>query len=194
MRIFVAIELPASVRGLAGERIKLLRGEFAKRPRVTWEHAEKMHITLKFLGEVDEKKLAALQTAAEKTAHAFEPFDLAVADAGAFPREGTPRVLWLGIKDSADVLTRLQRKLEDECAKAGFQKETRKFRPHLTVARIRTPEGSNELRERHEQLEFQSETFSVNEIVVMQSELLATGSTYTKLSSHRLSKPTEESS
>jgi 2'-5' RNA ligase len=189
MRIFVAIELPESVRELAGEHIKLLRGEFPKRPRVTWEHAEKLHITLKFLGEVDENKVVALQSAAEKTAAAFEPFELAVASAGAFPKEGTPRVLWLGINDSADVLTRLQHKLEDDCAKAGFQKEPRKFRPHLTIARIRTPEGSNELRERHEQLEFQSETFTVNEIVVIQSELLPTGSQYTKLSTHKLSEP-----
>lgn len=187
MRIFVAVELPLSVRELAAERARLLREEFP-RVRASWERAEKMHITLKFLGEVEETLLTKIQNAIAAAIKDFQPFEISIEETGAFPPRGAARVLWLGAKDERETLAGIQRKLENEFAKIGFKKENRKFHPHITLARIRTPDGAKDLREKHEQLDFQSDAFIVNEIVLVKSELLPSGSRYTKLSSHKLSE------
>lgn len=185
MRVFVAVELPLSVRELVAERARLLREEFP-RVRASWERAEKMHITLKFLGEVDEARLTKVQNAITQEAKDFQPFEISIEGAGAFPPRGVPRILWFGAKDESESLSGLQRKLENEFARIGFKKENRKFHPHITLARVRTPDGVRDLREKHEQLDFHSDAFMVNEIILIKSELSPSGSHYTKLSSHRL--------
>src|SRR5919202_1847961 len=110
------------------------------------------------------------------------PFELSVSGPGSFPPHGPPRVLWLGIEDASGRLAGLQRALEDECAAAGFAREPRPFRPHLTVARIRSPQGARELAAAHRESRFEPQTFTVSELVVMRSELGPGGSRYTPLS------------
>jgi 2'-5' RNA ligase len=162
-----------------------LREKFP-RARASWERAEKMHITLKFLGDIEEKRLQSVNKVVETVASAFQPFEMSIEGAGAFPPRGAPRVLWLGAKDDSGNLVMVQEKLENEFARIGFKKETRRFHPHLTLARVRAPEGAKELREEHERIDFNTSSFTVEEIVVMQSELLPSGSRYTKLSQYKL--------
>lgn len=185
MRVFIAIELPASVHELAEERVRFLRAEFPG-VRASWERTEKMHITLKFLGEIDERRLTKVQNSITQAAKNFRPFEISIEETGAFPPRGVPRILWLGVKDDSETLSKFQSKLEDEFAKIGFEKEKRKFHPHITLARIRMPDGAKRLRDRHEQLNFQSDIFAVYEIVLIKSVLSSAGSSYTKLSSHPL--------
>lgn len=184
-RVFCAVELPEQVRAMAAAHITQLR-EGAPHVRAGWERAEKMHITLKFLGEIEPERVAALERAAVRATAHVVPFSIAVEGAGAFHTRGIPRVLWLGVRDEADGLKELQRCLEDECAREGFPRESKPFHPHLTIARLRVPEGTRELASLHRQTGFISEAFPVTQLIIIRSELAPEGSHYTPLSAHPL--------
>jgi 2'-5' RNA ligase len=186
LRIFYAIELPLEIRARAAEHIARLRSTLPHL-RAGWERTEKLHLTLKFLGNVEESRIPALSLAAERAVSAFSPFTLTVADAGAFPPHGQPRVLWLGISDSSNTLARLQQALEDECAAAGFKREQRPFHPHITIARLRQPAGARQLAAIHKETGFPAMELTVKEIILMHSEMTPGGSRYTPLTRHSLS-------
>ncbi|MCA1630274.1 MAG: RNA 2',3'-cyclic phosphodiesterase, partial [Acidobacteria bacterium] len=111
---------------------------------------------------------------------------LSIEEAGTFPPRGAARVLWLGVKDESGRLAQLQRRLEQECEAAGFPAEPRAFKPHLTVARLRTPKDAHALSEAHRHATFGPYDFQVSELLVIRSELGPGGSRYTPLSRHRL--------
>jgi len=185
LRVFCAIELPADVRARAAEHIAHLR-ERAPDVRASWERAEKMHITLKFLGEIESSRVTDLRSAAERAAGNVAPFDLSIEGAGAFPPRGLPRVLWLGVVDSSGRLAELHQSLEDECAREAFAREEKRFHPHLTLARIRAPQGARELARLHQEKGFEAAGFAVKELIVLRSELGPRGSSYTEISRHPL--------
>lgn len=185
LRVFCAIELPDDVRSSVAEHVRRLRSEFSD-VRASWERPEKLHITLKFLGNVKPKRVEALSEATSNTVEGFDPFELTIGEPGSFPPHGSPRVLWLGIVDATGRLAILQNSLEEGCASAGFPREPRAFKPHLTLARIRAPRGARELAAAHRETPFEPQRFKVSELVVMQSELGPNGSRYTPLSRHRL--------
>ena len=107
-RLFCAIELPAEVRVRAVKHITRLRGQMPQ-VRAGWEREEKLHLTLKFFGDVARVHLSALSQALARAATSAAPFPLVIADAGAFPPHGNPRVLWLGVLDASGGLAHLQR-------------------------------------------------------------------------------------
>jgi 2'-5' RNA ligase len=185
LRVFCAVELPYELRSRVGERLRRLRAEFPD-VRASWEKPEKLHITLKFLGDVEPSRVEALSSAAARAAASLEPFGLTIEEPGAFPPHGQPRVLWLGIVDVSGSLALMHRSLETECAAAGFPRESRAFKPHLTLARVRSPQGARELAAAHRETPFESQRFKVSELVVMRSELGPGGSRYTPLSRHAL--------
>ena len=182
-RVFCAIELPEALKSRVGEHARRLREAFPH-VRASWERPEKIHITLKFLGDVEVSRIEELSRAAGRAAAHIEPFDLTIAGPGTFPPHGPPRVLWLGIDDASAQLSNLHRSLEDECAAAGFQRDLRPFKPHLTVARIRTPHGARELAAAHREAQFEPQTFTASELVVMRSELGPGGARHTRVASH----------
>lgn len=185
LRVFCAVELPASVRERAAAHIADLRSRVPD-VRGGWERPEKLHVTLKFLGEIEPARSAELLSAAERAARSVQPFELCLEGAGVFPPRGLPRVLWLGIADTSGALARLQQRLESECAAAGFQREDRPFHPHVTIARLRRPEGARRLGALHREKGFAPAAFSVNSLVVLRSELGPGGSRYTELARHPL--------
>jgi RNA 2',3'-cyclic 3'-phosphodiesterase len=185
LRVFCAVELPPEVRALAAAHAARLR-ERESEARASWPRAENLHLTLKFLGEIEPARAEALSGAAARAAIGVRPFDLTIEGAGAFPARGLPRVLWLGVVDSSGELARLQSKLEEECAGAGFAREERPFHPHLTLARIRAPQGARGLARLHEEAGFEAIEFPVTDLVVMRSELGPGGSRYTELARHSL--------
>ena len=101
-------------------------------------------------------------------------------------QNGTPRVLWIGVDDHSRRLAELQTKLEDECARIGFEKEERAFSPHLTIARLRKPQGARALAVAHKEMGFKPVTIEVAELLVIRSELSSKGSNYTVISRHPL--------
>ena len=176
--MFIAIELPSEVRARLAEHIQSLRKAMPD-VRASWTREDSLHLTLKFLGEIPMAKVEALSLAAGTAARARNRFDLVVGDCGAFPTQGQPRVLWIGVEDQSGKLARLHQALENECVQAGFARETRPFNPHLTIARLRQPHGSRKLAQLHKQIGFLSEPFAVSELLVIRSELSSEGSRYT---------------
>src|SRR5207237_1309164 len=136
LRLFCAIELPAEVRARAQQHLVQLR-ESAPHVKASWERAEKMHVTIKFFGDVEAERVALLTEATARAASAVSSFALTLAGAGVFPPGGNPRVLWLGVQDANGRLAQLQQRLEDECAAAGFARDPRPFHAHVTLARLR---------------------------------------------------------
>ncbi len=187
-RIFCAIELPPDVRARAAAHIAQLR-EAVPTTRASWERTEKLHLTLKFFGEVEPARiLNQLTLAIERAAQSIAAFDLAIEGTGAFPPRGLPKVLWLGITDSSGALAHLQQRLETECAHENFPRESRRFHPHLTIARLRTPAGARELAATHAKTQFDAATFNVSEVVLIRSEMEVSGSRYTIISQHEFGK------
>jgi len=94
-----------------------------------------LHLTLKFLGEVEEKRLAEI----EKELHSIKLhfFETELSHMGFFPNERRPRVIWIGLSEGKSQLTTLAREIDERLSKIGFPKEKRKFSPHLTVGRIK---------------------------------------------------------
>lgn len=183
LRVFCAVELPAEVREAAAAHVARLRRDFPD-ARAGWVRPEGLHVTLKFIGEIEPERLQSLTRAASAAAWKFPPFELSIEGAGTFPPRGAARVLWLGIGDASGQLASLHSRLEKACLAAGFPFEAKRFNPHLTLARLRQPKGAHELSEAHRRSTFGPHNFNVTELVVMRSELGPGGSRYTPLSRH----------
>ncbi|HEX8774228.1 MAG TPA: RNA 2',3'-cyclic phosphodiesterase [Pyrinomonadaceae bacterium] len=186
LRVFFAIRLPAEIRARAEEHMADLRSLMPD-VRAGWERGEKLHITMKFLGNVEQPRVAALGDAATRAAQSVSAFGLRIEGAGSFPPRGPARVLWLGVADDSGALARLHRRLEEECEGMGFAREARPFHPHITLARLRRPAGAQRLAALHREKGFASSEVAVAHLVLMRSELGPGGSRYTVLSSHPLS-------
>ncbi len=185
MRVFCAIELPASVRVQIIEHIAKLRGALPK-PGISWAREGALHITLKFLGEIESNRVTSLSSAVERAVRNASPFNLLLKDTGAFPAHGAPRVLWIGVVDPSGNLSKLYESLEKECSSDGFDREKRAFHPHLTIARQRSPQGIRTPSVLSVGSNFEGVEFPVKELVVMQSELRPEGSRYSVVSKHTI--------
>jgi RNA 2',3'-cyclic 3'-phosphodiesterase len=133
MRLFVAVELDQAARvAVASEQARLRRR--AADAALTWVAPELMHLTLVFLGHVDDGCAAAIQQAIAAPVPLC-PFDLQLGGIGVFPEHGPPRVLWLGARAGAAQAAALQRIIAARVERVGIPAETRPFHPHLTLAR-----------------------------------------------------------
>lgn len=184
-RIFIAVNISDEARRRAAAHIDGLRARFMKL-RVGWERPEKLHLTLKFFGDVNEDQLGQLNKATEQAASVVEPFRLSTAETGVFPSIRKARVLWLGVVDPGGEFRRFHQMLETECEKAGFAPESRDLKPHLTIARLREPERSAGLAAAHLRAEIEPVEFLVPEVVIYESRLGPTGSVYTPVFKYKL--------
>lgn len=183
-RSFCAIELPGEVRAELQHHVKRLR-DAVPEVRASWSRPENVHLTLKFFGNVRKDKLPLISAAAARVT-TEAPFSIHIGGTGVFPKPNRPQVLWIGVEDPSGRLSELQRRLEEECAKEGFAKEDRAYRPHLTIARLRHPEGARQLAETHLRTKFTPIEISVTELVLFRSELGPKGSRYTVISRQSL--------
>lgn len=186
-RIFIAIDISDEARRAVSDYTEILRRKF-RHLRIGWEKTEKLHLTLKFLGETNEKQLDDLTNILEKTAAQFSAFKLQIAGTGVFPGPGNPRILWLGVTDETNSLSKISELLETKCASVGFKREKRKFKAHLTVARLREPHKSREIAEKHIENNFESVEFEASEIVIYESKLQPAGSVYETISKFEFAK------
>ena len=186
-RTFCAIELPDSVRKQLQEHARRVR-EAVPEASASWSKPENVHLTLKFLGNVPTGKLTRISEAAARVAGEVSPFQIRVGGTGVFPKPSRAQVLWIRVYDLSGGLSELQRRFEDECAREGFAKEKRAYQPHLTIARIRNPEGARRLAETHLQTNFGFIDFGVTEFKLFRSQLSPKGSIYTVISNHGLSR------
>ena len=176
--MFVAVHLTDEIRArLASVQERLRRAQ----ADVSWVKPDNLHITLKFLGEVEPKRLDRIRTALTEVAQGVAPFSLEVAGMGAFGGR-VPRVVWVGAQAGSAQLTELARRVEDSLGRVGFPKEKRGFTAHFTLGRVRSPRNVESLLAALR--EEPAEGFGaapVGWFSLMQSELNPSGSIYTEL-------------
>lgn len=180
-RVFCAVELPDAVRARLEKHVAQLRKEVPD-AAASWSRVESIHLTLKFFGNVEVKRIEKISEAAARVVKQFSTFQIGVGGTGVFPRPSRPQVLWIGVSDPSGQLSALQEKFEDECAAEGFAKEDRAYRPHLTIARLRKPEVARSLADAHLKMPFETILIDLTELVVFRSELSSKGSRYTPVS------------
>lgn len=184
-RVFCAVEVPEPVRQQVLQHIARLK-DAVPDAKASWSRDANLHLTLKFLGEIQQTSVSDFSNAASRAVAELAPFSIRLAETGVFPKHGQPRVLWIGTTDLSGKLGELQGRLEEESAQAGFKKDDRPFHPHLTVARLRQPRHARMLGAEHRQLEFEPAEIAVSELLVIRSELSSEGSKYTVVSRHPL--------
>ena len=184
-RVFCAIEIPENIRQRISQHAQHLH-EALPDVQASWTKPDNIHLTLKFFGNISQQQALKASEAAARAVDGLGSFTIQVEGAGSFPPRGPAKVLWMGISDPTGKLVQLQQKFESECEQEGFPKEARAFHPHLTVARLRTTRGARALAEQHKQLGFAGGMVSVSSLILFRSELSSKGSTYTKISTHRL--------
>jgi 2'-5' RNA ligase len=136
LRLFVALPAPVEIRNALaetqGELRKLLPGSSA-----SWTHPDRMHLTLRFLGDVEPARVEALTSSLSSAVEHFGPIDLVAERLGCFPDVRHPRVVWARVHDRAERLAELQGRIASATAAFTREPEEKRFTGHVTLARIR---------------------------------------------------------
>ena len=184
IRSFLAIELPEAIR----KRIEEIQADLrSTNSDVRWVSPEKIHLTLKFFGNIEESRVDAITKSTEPLVGGTPHFSLEVRGMGAFPNIRNPRVIWMGLIDEKQVLVPLQEQLESTLETIGFQVEDRLFRPHLTLGRMNSARGKDDLTgriQKHKEEKFGD--VEVKRLVLFKSDLTPTGPIYTPLEEVKL--------
>jgi 2'-5' RNA ligase len=183
MRLFVAADLDdrvrAAVSGVVGELRAQLEGAGIA-DQVRWVADDHLHLTLQFIGYVDDERAAAIRSALEPPL-ASASCRVSLAGVGAFPRGGAARVIWLGIDSGAEDLRVVHDEVGRRLESAGCSPEERKFRAHLTIGRVRNPEK----RLTHRYLKGLSldapGAWTIRHVTLYESRLSAAGANYIPL-------------
>ena len=178
MRLFIAALIPEDIRTLLTNYINFLKHNI---DGVKWEKSEKLHVTLKFLGDVDESKVEEISNLLGKLAHGYSPFNMSILDFGGFPDLKHPRVLYIGLSSNSE-LSKFHSELEQELSGFGFKEEDRRFIPHITVARVKKRIHIKET------LPITQSIFDITQIGLIKSELRPKGSVYTPVKLFKLEK------
>ena len=187
MRCFIAIDIDDKIRKALGElQLQLQNKAAVKKGDVKWTRPEAIHLTLKFLGEIESEKAAGICDIVKKAANENKSFELAIETVGYFGGKSA-RVLWVGTGKGSDNLRRLQEELEQQLALVGWPEEEREFAGHLTLCRVRDSKAGIKLAQISENYkEYKLGTISADSISVYQSELKPAGPVYTLLGNYKL--------
>lgn len=184
IRTFICIDVSASIKN----RLAILQDELRKLDAsVSWVKPTNIHLTLKFLGDVPATNLSKVIEAARRVCGSCRRFEVEVNGAGSFPSPRKPNVLWIGLVHLPEALLSLQRKLETALEAEGFARETKPFKPHLTIGRIRQPRNAQFVADELLKRGFATERFPADEVIVMRSDLTPRGALYTPLATIPLS-------
>ena len=183
IRAFLAVELAPEVRHVLSELIDLLDRVGVKDLRLA--KAEGIHLTVKFLGEVPEPQAEAIAQATAEAVGGVRAFGLELGDPGVFPNLKAARVLWVGLGGDLSSLANVHERAEDALAPLGFDRDTRPFRPHLTLGRLRERAPSTDRRRAADALYAATvasgTTINVESISLMRSTLTPGGAEYERL-------------
>lgn len=184
IRSFIAVEIDPVNKQKLSSLISLLKQSNAD---IKWVNETQMHLTLKFLGNIEEKKVQQISAALKVIADNFSAFNMHFSKIGAFPNMTKPRVIWLGIDKGADSLKLLNSKIEDELEKIGIEKERRAYAAHLTLGRVKSLKNISILANLINETNFeaQGET-KIDELILFQSTLTPKGAIYTPISRFNL--------
>jgi len=185
VRTFIAVEISPEVRMRTARLISRLQETGAN---VRWVKPEQMHITLKFLGDVDLRDIPDVCAAVARSTIDVPPFSLRIAGAGAFPNLLHPRTVWLGADQGSDELAELYARIETALSALGYRAEQRRFRPHLTIGRVRNADrGMEALAEVLTQhADYVAGVVDVDEVVTFSSDLERDGPQHEPLATAEL--------
>lgn len=188
MRTFIAIAISEEIKNTLSQIESHLKYAGAD---VKWVKPESVHLTLKFLGEIDEKKAAEVTAVLDSIARSVKPFKVSIKDIGAFPKIEHPRVVWVGLDRGAAEITALAVRIDEALSRIGFAKEVRPFSPHLTIGRVRSPLNNDKLKEKMLSAAVSIDLSLVpphqtSSVILFQSTLTPQGSIYTKLHESKL--------
>ncbi|GAB6180101.1 RNA 2',3'-cyclic phosphodiesterase [Desulfotomaculum defluvii] len=179
IRLFIAIDIPPELKDRLTTVQDSLKGYTSG---VKWVSQNNFHLTLKFLGDTPEDRCKDIAEAMRQSCQQFSSFTLSLQGLGTFPGRGKPKVLWMGIHGHKDILLALHSSLDKNLAKLGFIMESRRYSPHLTLARIKdfcdTARLGAEIA-KHEYENFGQ--WQVTSIHLIQSTLTSSGPIYTTL-------------
>jgi len=183
VRLFVAVDIGEALAARAAEVSRELQrraGEAAPRAKITWVPADRLHLTVRFIGEVDDQNAPAV-CAALRPPLAVGAFDLTLHGAGAFPKGGSPRVLWIGVTGGREPLVAIEREITSRLTPLGIEEEDRAYSPHLTLARVREPAGLRSARLLDGLTDREIGVARIDAITLFQSKLSPKGPSYTPL-------------
>ena len=186
-RSFLAVELSEQIQ----ERIRTVQeGLKGKVEGVRWVRPEGIHLTLKFLGEVDPDRIEDIVRKAEEAVREMGPFTIRIRGCGGFPNTKNPRVIWIGVEDQNGLLRELQARAERELEALGFEREQRDYTPHLTVGRLRSGKRREGIAQALRDMgDSDLGTMEIGHITLFRSLLKPTGAEYTKLGTISLQTP-----
>jgi 2'-5' RNA ligase len=199
IRAFLAVELSQELRAelatVQQELKRKIEPEMTRTTRISWVQPASIHLTIKFLGDMDDQVIDPLLVAVEQAIGNQPAVNVPLDRLGAFPRPKSSRVLWVGPSENwergaeARRMAEIHGAIEQACEGLGFHRETKPFSPHLTLARIRVGErhvGVALTQSGVLDRPISSGSLAVESVVLMQSELRPTGSFYTRLWEARL--------
>jgi len=180
IRSFLAFELPVEIR----EQIRVISKELKKMALpVRWVTVDNIHLTILFLGSVDEDKISDIEEKVNEVVKGFSAFKTKLNAVGAFPHWKKPRVIWIGLSGDIGRLSNLRNELQEELKVLGFIPEKRPFRPHLTLGRFKGPIDRDEdmkwILDRYRDIN--SDLYQLNELILYKSDLKPDGPVYTKM-------------
>ena len=159
------------------------------RADVRWESEEKLHATIKFLGDVQENVLPSVLSIIKKSIVKFPHFLLNYQGIGCFPNMRNPNVIWIGCHNADGTLEQIKNTLDDELEVFGFVKEKRNFSPHITLGRVKGPSRLRDLTSLIEKVTFEPKGAIVKTVTVLRSKLKPQGSEYSILDEVPLQQP-----
>ncbi len=179
VRTFVAIEFSAELQREIGQIQSKLKGELSQ---LKWVAKSNFHLTLKFLGDVDQRKIPMMAVGLKKAIRGLDSFSLGFAGVSGFPGIHLPRVIWLGVSQGNTELVRLQKKVDQELVAQGFESEKRAYHPHLTLARSKPETDLAVVGKRLSQIKVEATRMDlIKSIRIMKSDLHPGGPIYTCL-------------
>jgi 2'-5' RNA ligase len=180
MRAFLALEIPQQILASLEMLITKLKGHPGAE-KVRWVKTRSMHLTLKFLGDIDINSVPLIEGGLQAAVAGQSSIQLRLSELGCFPNASKPRVLWIGIGGEIKALHQLQARVENELMIRGFDKEMRAYHPHLTLGRVRRGVSKSELTQVSELLTLappSSPVFEVDELILFESVLQPEGPIY----------------
>ena len=179
MRTFIALEISDESRSSLAQLIESIKPELGK---LSWVKPENIHLTMKFIGEIDEKMIPDIERELNHVAAKTSVMSVNIRSLGCFPNPRRARVLWAGLRGNLEQLEFLKRDVEESMTKIGLEKDNKKFSPHVTLARIKKPVDTARLTsilKEHDNSDYGKEEF--DHIALIKSDLTPSGANYTRL-------------
>ena len=194
IRTFIAVDLPPTVLDALGQISTQLQSKLPDTP-VRWVNYEKMHLTLKFLGDVSTENIGMVERILKSEAVKRPVLEIGIGGIGAFPKTRHPRVIWIGVEAPSDLFD-LRRGIEDGVARLGYNYDKYEFTPHLTLGRISRKASATDVRTVGNVLQDCQVGFigvaRIDAVHLYRSDLHTDGAKYTRLFSAKLTDPEGE--